>query len=56
MKSSAVRNDAMRRRYEPHVAAINRLVEEPHSDPGSSSISASFARHSAASSGWPQAS
>lgn len=28
MKSSAIRDDAMRRRYEPHVAAINQLVDE----------------------------
>ncbi len=28
MKTSVVHDDAMRRRYEPHVAAINRLVEE----------------------------
>ncbi len=28
MKSSAVRKDGMTRRYEPHVAAINRLIEE----------------------------
>ena len=43
MKSS-VRKDTMRRRYEPHVAAVNRPVEETHSNPGSGS----FARHSAA--------
>lgn len=32
MKSGVVRDDAMMRRYEPHVAAINRLVDELRAD------------------------